>query len=1207
MKNILSFVFSLFYISFYAQNGGCPDSVACNYDSTAETEFLMFSQPTPTDSNMSFGVISTLTNNLQINDQIGAFILLGDGTYYCVGLSTYEGENITIAVVGDDPITPLVDGCPPNEPIYFFVKREDSGQAYVYDTEITLVEFETQASVDNTYITNAIHIFTQFNVMSLQYQCEYPLQWFNCDGTCVDVDDDGVCDVAEIYGCTDDAYVEFSQFATEDDGSCITLVVLGCTDDTAFNYNPLANTDDGSCIPIIPDCMDELACNYNPDANAYNPAACEYPPSGYNCDGSCVDSDGDCVCDVIDNCPLYANPCENIEPPDDCEILDSCIQLDTDGDGLGDLCDDDIDGDGVLNVDEVPGCMDNLAHNFDIIATDDDGSCDYYASVDFSNMNDGLYLDELEFENVKGVTISFWMSTDQLNDNSNSEWSYLVDLGSLNDYRYVIRWRNGVKGLQAYYEGDGFLSNCISASECYDYNNTNATYMVPPEGTLLSEDTYNWYASNTCDERKHVTAVFCSNATKIYVDGKMVQQSSTGLYSSAPIFNLINSSSFNKIGASNDNETGTSWSGKIDEVRIWSRALSHNEIKSRLYQDIDIDGIINSEDEDIDGDGIYIGLQCLYSCNDNDQDIDNDGEYDNCGLPYIDLNGDGICNFGEVDCDNDGINNVNDDDIDGDGVDNDNDDDIDGDGIDNDNDDFPDGIECVSNCNDDDDTPFGVLGFSNTALNTLEELSNNSTSGKLEGYWTFDSLTLNNKVNGAEANFGGFQYNWAVAQQSCEQEVNNLPYSTVCSDNLNNDCDACTPAEGCMDDGFQAWSPNPGFPADNYDAEAEIDDGLCIYYGCMDNGDHEWSRIPGLAACNYMPFANVNQFSMEAFQNPCEYPEDIFGQSYLDCDGQCLYDCDDDGACDWMPVHCYDLEYNLISPDCPEISFTPMDNCFPNSNYPGYVVVDLYNNLTGAPGGDGIQDCDDDFDYSIFSNPLQTDSDGDGIGNSCDNNSSGGDGDQEGCMDNGYLSEINGDPYNSLYPGYAACNYDFWADIDDGSCEYCYLDDCDNYPSISVGGPYDCLGYCADYIDEIQFLDDGSLNPTFNQVISGDLDGDGVCNTFDNCPEDSNPSQADFEEPGGPGDACDGISLDEERYFSYKIYPNPFSDYTIISFESSNILTVLKIFEPSGRLVYQNATNDNFDKVFSSKFSSGIYLLEINQGDKLVRDFLIIQ
>ena len=97
--------------------------------------------------------------------------------------------------------------------------------------------------------------------------------------------------------------------------------------------------------------------------------------------------------------------------------------------------------------------------------------------------------------------------------------------------------------------------------------------------------------------------------------------------------------------------------------------------------------------------------------------------------------------------------------------------------------------------------------------------------------------------------------------------------------------------------------------------------------------------------------------------------------------GQCLYDCDDDGACDWMTIHCYDLDYNIISPDCPEsISPTPIDNCFPNFNYPNYLIEDYYNNLTGDLIPDGIPDCLDDFDYSIFSNPLQTDSDGDGIG-----------------------------------------------------------------------------------------------------------------------------------------------------------------------------------------------------------------------------------
>ncbi|MCP3978439.1 MAG: hypothetical protein GY716_03775, partial [bacterium] len=70
------------------------------------------------------------------------------------------------------------------------------------------------------------------------------------------------------------------------------------------------------------------------------------------------DQDGDGLCEDVDTCPL--DPDNDIDGDNICGNVDNCPnvndtnQTDSDGDGMGNPCDEDDDNDGVLDVDEPP-------------------------------------------------------------------------------------------------------------------------------------------------------------------------------------------------------------------------------------------------------------------------------------------------------------------------------------------------------------------------------------------------------------------------------------------------------------------------------------------------------------------------------------------------------------------------------------------------------------------------------------------------------------------------------------------------------------------------------------------------------------------------------------------------------------------------------------------------------------------------------------
>jgi hypothetical protein len=140
--------------------------------------------------------------------------------------------------------------------------------------------------------------------------CTYPEPEYDCDGAClVDTDGDSICDAFEIPGCDDETALNFDPIATDNDGSCL---YAGCTSNCACNYNPLAVEDDGSCeYDCIEGCIYPLAMNYDPMASID--------------DGSCAFQG--CMDVTYSN----YNPYATIQMADDCSNEPANADLSPDG------------------------------------------------------------------------------------------------------------------------------------------------------------------------------------------------------------------------------------------------------------------------------------------------------------------------------------------------------------------------------------------------------------------------------------------------------------------------------------------------------------------------------------------------------------------------------------------------------------------------------------------------------------------------------------------------------------------------------------------------------------------------------------------------------------------------------------------------------------------------------------------------------------
>ena len=393
--------------------------------------------------------------------------------------------------------------------------------------------------------------------------CTFPDFGYDCAGNCLlDLNNNGLCDLEEVAGCTNMDAINFDASATLDNGTCMVTCNGDSNNDGTINVNDLlgflaafGNECEGA------GCMDPEGCNYDPNAT-FNLDFCEYPSLYFNCDGTPVnDADGDGIPDELE-----VLGCTNAEA---CNY----DALATDDNGSCELpaeffnCDgtplNDTDGDGIPNELEVPGCTNSAATNYNPAATDDDGSCIL-----------GIQGDEhtCGAEHVHNPDLVYGSVTD-------------IDG---NTYRTIVignqEWMAENLTVEHYANGDPIpnvtdnaqWAGLTTGAWCYYANNQ---LFECPYGKL-----YNWYVTiddrNVCPAGWHVPAVNEWSSLLLFVDPSYVLGSSnSGIAADRlksvgadywnPNPTATNLSGFSALASGQRNDNG--FSGSMgDQAMFWS-------------------------------------------------------------------------------------------------------------------------------------------------------------------------------------------------------------------------------------------------------------------------------------------------------------------------------------------------------------------------------------------------------------------------------------------------------------------------------------------------------------------------------------------------------------------------------------------------------------------------------------------------------------
>ena len=452
---------------------GCTEEAACNYSELA----------TDNDSSCEFLSCAGCTDNTACNYDDTATIADGscefpEAEYDCAGncLSDVDEDGVCDALE--------IAGCTDLGACNYSAEATDNDGSCAFaedgydcdgnclsdgDDDGICDEFDPCADPDLTPIVLPVVPSTYIAEVSLNGQPVIGMTVFaTANGETVGVDEafdfEGNSWVSMTLYVTAGDDVEFQLF----DATECELYDLDLTITVTEEGEALSTFDNPGSLPFLGDdavlgCTDETACNFNTEANV-DDASCTYPDAGLDCDGNCLadaDSDGICDEDEINGCTDVAACNYDVTATDNdgsCAFpldLYGSEYVDCDGN-----CITDENENGLCDEEEVLGCTDAEACNYNMDANTDDASCTYplasYLDCDGLCLNDedndGL-CDEIE-----ACSDAEACNYDPSAIEVEADYCLIIDtvavhtagdLAGMTTYRYYVKCANGADFLSS--------------------------------------------------------------------------------------------------------------------------------------------------------------------------------------------------------------------------------------------------------------------------------------------------------------------------------------------------------------------------------------------------------------------------------------------------------------------------------------------------------------------------------------------------------------------------------------------------------------------------------------------------------------------------------------------------------------------------------------------------------------------------------------